>query len=144
MILNRITPLLDQLLRDSQNGFRQKRSTVRQILALRRVLEGVRGRNLSAVIIFIDFKKAFDTIHRGKLFKILRAYGIPKKPVQAISATYSKTQTKVPKVGRFANLTERQSTCTLKYWLESFRETHCSTLSFHCSTRLCTQARHSW
>ena len=45
-----------------------------QILALRRLIEGIKDKNLLAIIIFIDFKKAFDTIHRSK---ILRAYGIP-------------------------------------------------------------------
>ena len=47
------------------------------------------------MITFIDFKKAFDSIHRGKLLDIPRAYGIPEKLVQAISATYSKTRAKV-------------------------------------------------
>ena len=44
MILNRIRPVLDPLLRPSQNGFRQKRTTVGQILAIRRILEGLRIR----------------------------------------------------------------------------------------------------
>ena len=54
-----------------------------QILALRRTLEGVRIRQLPAFSTFIDFKKAFDSIHRGKLMTILRAYGIPERIVQA-------------------------------------------------------------
>ena len=95
MILNRIRPVLDHLLRDSQNGFREKRSTVGQIFALRRLLEGVRDNNLSAVITFIDFKKAFDSIHRGKLIDILHAYGVPDKLVQAINAIYAGTRAKV-------------------------------------------------
>ena len=44
---------------------------------------------------FIDFRKAFDSIHRGKLMNILRAYGIPEKIVSALAATYSETQAKV-------------------------------------------------
>ena len=39
MILNRILPVLDPLLRPNQNGFRRKRTTVGQILAIRRILE---------------------------------------------------------------------------------------------------------
>ena len=95
MILNRLRPILDPLLRNSQNGFRPERTTVGQILALRRILEGVRERNLSAVITFIDFQKAFDTIHRGKLMNILRAYGVPEKMVQTIEANHSQTRAKV-------------------------------------------------
>ena len=70
MILNRIRPALDKHLRTNQNGFRTGRTTVSQILALRRLIEGVNEYNLPAVLTFIDFKKAFDTIHRGKMLKI--------------------------------------------------------------------------
>ena len=34
---------------------------------------------------FIDFKKAFDSIHRGKMMRILKAYGIPPNLLQAIN-----------------------------------------------------------
>ena len=66
-----------------------------KIVALRRLLEAVRRRQLSAVITFIYFKKAFDSIHRCKLMTILRAYGIPERILQAISNNYSSTKTKV-------------------------------------------------
>ena len=36
-------------------------------LALWRLFEGVKDSNISAIIIFIDLKMAFHTIHRGKL-----------------------------------------------------------------------------
>lgn len=95
MLLLRIRPTLDPLLRKNQNGFRPGRSTVSQVLALRRLLEETRRCNLEAVITFIDFSKAFDTVHRGKMVKILQAYGIPDRIVKAIEATYSETKAKV-------------------------------------------------
>ena len=39
MILSRIRPVLYSLLRPNQNGLRQKRTTVGQVLAIRRLLE---------------------------------------------------------------------------------------------------------
>ena len=57
--LNRIHPVFDSILRHNQNGFRHKRSTVGQILAIRRILEGIMNNNLPALT-FIDFKKAFE------------------------------------------------------------------------------------
>ena len=95
MLLNRIRPHLDDKLRPNQCGFREKRSTTKQILALRRIIEGIEDKNLSAVVTFIDFKKAFDTIHRGKMIKILKAYGIPDIIVHAIEDTYQGTKAKV-------------------------------------------------
>ena len=72
MILNRIRDPIDPHLRDNQNGFREKKTTARHILVIRRILEVARKNNLSAVVTFIDFKKAFDSIHRGKMIKILK------------------------------------------------------------------------
>ena len=95
MILNRIQPEIEIVLRDNQNGFRAGRSTTSHILTLRRVLEGARKKNLPATMLFIDFKKAFDSIHRGVLMKILLAYGIPNKIVDLIDLLYSKTKAQV-------------------------------------------------
>ena len=71
MILNRIQPAIDEHLRPNQNGFRPNRSTSSHILALRRIIEGVKQNKLPAVITFVDFRKAFDSVHRAKMMKIL-------------------------------------------------------------------------
>ena len=49
--------------------------------------------NLEAIL--IDFKKAFYTVHRGKMLLILKAYGIPEDLVTAISIMYEDTSAKV-------------------------------------------------
>lgn len=95
MILNRIRDHIDPLLRKNQNGFRKNRGTIGQILVIRRIIEGIRARKLPAVMTFVDFRKAFDSIHRGKMCKILSAYGIPLKIVSAIEDMYSSTWAKV-------------------------------------------------
>lgn len=95
MILHRIQPVIDPLLRNTQNGFRTGRSTTSHILTLRRVLEGARMKNLPAAMVFIDFKKAFDSIHRGTLMKILLSYGIPKQLVDLVQQLYSNTKAQV-------------------------------------------------
>ena len=95
LLLNRIQPVLDNILRDNQNGFRKKRSTVSQILTIRRIIEGVKARNLPAVLLFVDFSKAFDSVHRGKMEKIMLAYGIPHETVSAIMMLYKNTKSKV-------------------------------------------------
>ena len=52
-------------------------------------------KNLQATLIFVDFTKAFDSIHRGKMEQILLAYGIPKETVAAITILYRNTKVKV-------------------------------------------------
>ena len=39
--------------------------------------------------------KAFDSIHKGKMEQILRAYGIPKETVAAITILYRNTKMKL-------------------------------------------------
>ena len=95
LLRNRIEPKIDNILRKNQNGFRRNRSTTSQILTIRRILEGVRAKNLQATLIFVDFTKAFDSIHRGKMEQILQAYGIPKETVAAITILYRNTKVKV-------------------------------------------------
>ena len=95
IIMNRIRNAIDPKLRNNQNGFRPKRTTVAQVVAVRRIIEGVKEKNLPAVLTFIDFKKAFDSIHRDNMMKILRAYGIPPKLLQAIRGMYTNTEAKV-------------------------------------------------
>ena len=95
MILNHIRRVIDLKLRIYQNGFRPKRTTVAQILTLRRIIEGVKANNLPAIITFIDFKKAFDSIHRAKMMRILKAYGIPPNLLRAIERMYTNTKARV-------------------------------------------------
>ena len=58
LLRNRIEPKIDNILRKNQNGFRRNRSTTSQILTIRRILEGVRAKNLQATLTFVDFTKA--------------------------------------------------------------------------------------
>ena len=96
LLPNRIEPKIDNILRKNQNGFWRNRSTTSQILlTIRRILEGVRAKNLQATLLFVDFTKAFDSIHRGKMELILLAYGLPKETVAAIMVLYKNTKVKV-------------------------------------------------
>ena len=45
MLLNRLRPHIAPLLRKNQNGFRTNRTTPAQILALRRIIEGIKAHN---------------------------------------------------------------------------------------------------
>ena len=94
LLRNHIEPKID-ILRKNQNGFRRNRSTTSQILTTRRVLEGVQARNLQATLLFVDFTKAFDTIHRGKMEQILLVYSLLKETVAAITILYRNTKVKV-------------------------------------------------
>ena len=92
LLRNRIEPKIENIFRKNQNGFRRNRSTTSQILTIRRILEGVQAKNVQATLLFVDFTKAFDSIHKGKMEQILLAYGLPKETVAAITILYRSTK----------------------------------------------------
>ena len=61
-------------------------------MTIRRIIEGVRAKNLQATLLFVDFTKAFNSIHRGKMEQILLAYGLPKETGAAIRILYRNTK----------------------------------------------------
>ena len=95
LLRNRIEPEIGNILRKNQNGFRRNRSTTSQILTVRRILEGVRAKNLEVTILFVDFSNAFDSTQRGKIEQILPAYDLPKETVAAIMMLYRNTKVKL-------------------------------------------------
>ena len=65
MIINRIKTHIDGHIMTNKNGFRSDRTISSQILVFRRLIGGVKNNNIEATPIFIDFKKAGVTIHKG-------------------------------------------------------------------------------
>jgi len=68
---------IDPWLRDQEAGFRPNRSCVDQIATLRITVEQSLEWNSPLYINFVDYEKAFDSIKRVILWKLLRYYGIP-------------------------------------------------------------------
>ena len=66
-----------------------------QILTICWILEGVSAKNQEATILFVNFTKVFDSIHRGKMEQILLTYGLPKEIVTDIIMLYRNTKVKV-------------------------------------------------
>ena len=88
IILERMKGKVDQTLREQQAGFRQDRSCTDQIATLRIIMEQSIEWNSSLYINFVDYKKAFDSVDRETLWKVLRHYGVPKKLVNMIKNSY--------------------------------------------------------
>ena len=59
-----------------QNGFRKRRNTIDHISSLTSIIDTRKKRNLSTFCAFIDFRKAYDTINRAKLWNRLSDIGV--------------------------------------------------------------------
>ena len=102
ILLERMKQAVDPKLRDQQAGFRQNRSCADQIASLRIIVEQSIEWNSPLYINFIDFKKAFDSVDRDALWKLLRHYGVPQKFVTLIRCTYQGMTCKVAHAGQLS------------------------------------------
>ncbi|XP_062593863.1 uncharacterized protein LOC134255360 [Saccostrea cucullata] len=80
---------VDDVLRKEQAGFRKHRECIDQFFALRNIIEQCTEWQRHLYVNFVDFERAFDSIHRDSLWSILRHYGIPSKMVHLIKSFYN-------------------------------------------------------
>ena len=52
-------------------------------------------KNLEVTLLFVNFSKAFVSIHKGKMEQVLLACGLPKETIAVIMMLYKNTQVKV-------------------------------------------------
>ena len=100
VILERIKIALDEKLREKQAGFRAGRSCSDHIATLQIIVEQSIEWQSSLYINFIDFEKAFDSISREVLWKVLRHYGMPDKMVTIIRVLYEGFSAQVVRNGQ--------------------------------------------
>ena len=87
IVLNRISGAIDQTLRKNQTGD--------QIFALRQIVEQSHEWSSTMYANFIDFQKAFDTVNRPALWRVLANYGLPEKIIRLIRMLYIDFSAKV-------------------------------------------------
>ncbi|VDP07162.1 unnamed protein product [Schistosoma margrebowiei] len=79
------------------------RSCTDQISTLWFIVEQSVELNSSLYINFIDYEKAFDSVDRRTLWKLLRHYGVPEKIVKIIRNSYEGLQCKVVHGGQLTD-----------------------------------------
>ena len=75
---------IDTGIRQEQAGFRKGRGCMDQIFALRNIIEQCLEWNTALFINSVDFRKAFESIHRNTLWKVLHSKGIPSEIISII------------------------------------------------------------
>ena len=96
LLLYRIRDGLESKLRQTQNGFRPGRSTVHQITVLRMLCQfALSHADVTLILLFIDYMKAFDSVAWDVLEAVLKAYQIPFKIVKAVMSLYANPSARV-------------------------------------------------
>ncbi|XP_063624759.1 uncharacterized protein LOC134796499 [Cydia splendana] len=84
ILLNRLLPLSETILPETQFGFRPDRGTCEAIFSVRQLLEKSREQLQPMFLCFVDLEKAFDSVPREALWTILTKLGCPDKFVKLL------------------------------------------------------------
>ena len=87
LIYNRLVKYSELTLGEYQAGFRPSRATVDQIHVVRQILEKCYEFGIELHNIFIDFKQAFDTVSRPKMYENLKMLKILTKLIRLVKTT---------------------------------------------------------
>jgi hypothetical protein len=95
-LLSRLSPYTDEIIGDHECGFQCSRSTTDQIFCICQILETKWEYNDAVHQLFVDYKKAYDSVRREVLYNILIEFWVPVKLVRLIKMCLNETYSKVP------------------------------------------------
>ena len=97
VILNQLKEAVDGYLREVQAGFRKGGYFIDQdqIATIRVIVEQSTGWSSPLYIHFLDFEKAYDSLHLESLWKLLRHYRAPLKLTRIVKSMYDEMKASV-------------------------------------------------
>jgi hypothetical protein len=93
--LSSLTPNAEEIIGNHQCGFRRNRSNTDHIFCIRQILEKKWEYNEAVHQLFIDFKKANESVRREVFYNIIIEFGIPVKLVRLIKMCLTETYNRV-------------------------------------------------
>ncbi len=87
----------EEIYGEEQAGFRSGRGTTDHIFTLTQIIEKRWEKAQNTYCAFIDFKQAFDSVHREGMMRVMRSWGFQESLVRAIEELYGNTTARVRK-----------------------------------------------
>ena len=105
VLLNRLNEHLERsvLLPESQCGFRKNRGTIDMIFTARQLQEKCQEQNVDLYMSFVDLTKAFDTVSREGLWKIMTKFRCPAKFIAMVRQFHDGMLARVQNDGEFSD-----------------------------------------
>ena len=97
IVANRLSSYCEAhgILQDEQCGFRPGRSTFDILFVVRRLQELARRRRIPLYVCFVDLQKAYDSVDRELLWKVMARAGVPEEMIAVIRQFYDGMQARV-------------------------------------------------
>ena len=91
----RLTPHAEEVIGDHHCALQCNRSTTDHIFCIRQILEKEWEYSEAVHQLFIDFKKAYDSVRKEVFYNIIMQFGIPMKLVKLIKMCLNETCNRV-------------------------------------------------
>ena len=103
IVQERLQCIAESVLPDSQCGFRRGRGCSDMIFVARQLVEKAREHNSLLFVLFVDLKKAFDSVPRDALWQVLERFGVPPVLLAMIRSFHVDMRAAVTVKGRYSD-----------------------------------------
>ena len=105
MIFKRLSYIVEKFnwLPDSQNGFRNNRSTINSIFVSKQISKLCLENNINCYKIYVDLVKAYDKVNQEILWQVLEKRGVPNKFLNLIKNTIIGSKAKIKYEGKLSD-----------------------------------------
>ncbi|KAJ3644194.1 hypothetical protein Zmor_026864 [Zophobas morio] len=86
----RIVAQIKSSIGEYQRGFREGRSVIDQIFALREIQAESYDNKLKTHVMFVDFKQAYDKVNIEQVYQSMKVIGVESKLIRLVRMTLSK------------------------------------------------------
>jgi sorting nexin-29 len=94
IIYVRLSEYTERIIGTYQCRFRKGKSTINQIFTLSQIMEKTVENQIGIRHLFMDFKSAYDSIHREKLLCAMSEFGNTSKLIRLVKTTMTNAQSK--------------------------------------------------
>ena len=86
---NILSSILDERQPPEQAAYRRGFSSIDHLHAVTQILKKTMEYNIPLYMVFVDYAKAFDSIHRRAVFEALRVHSVQEKYINISKETYA-------------------------------------------------------
>jgi hypothetical protein len=85
----------EKIIGEYQHGFCPNRSTTDHIFVLRQMMEKHYEHSMDLHMLFVDFRKALDSVNRERLYEVMKQMELSDKLIRLTQMTMTTTQAQI-------------------------------------------------
>ena len=102
ILYTRLPPHVESELGHYQVEFHPGKSTINQVFGLRQILEKMKEFRISIHVLFVDFKSAYDSTERERMYVAMNELNIPQKLLRLVRMITPNTQSQIKIQSKFS------------------------------------------